>query len=197
MAIIDIKLPKTIAKALRLPENNPRRQQINVLKKLLRKARFTKFGQQYRFDEILMSKHPGKKFQELVPTFNYNSIYKNWWHKSLEGQPDVCWPGKIKYYALSSGTSEAASKYIPITNDLLRGNKMVMIRQLLSLRGYEGIPVKSIGKGWLTLGGSTDLQKGSGYYAGDLSGITQKKAPFWFQPFYKPGKKIAQTKRLE
>ena len=84
MAIIDIKLPKTIAKALRLPENNPRRQQINVLKKLLRKARFTKFGQQYRFDEILMSKHPGKKFQELVPTFNYNSIYKNWWHKSLE-----------------------------------------------------------------------------------------------------------------
>ncbi|MBP9213908.1 MAG: GH3 auxin-responsive promoter family protein [Chitinophagaceae bacterium] len=194
MAIIDIKLPKTIAKALRLPENNPRRQQINVLKKLLRKARFTKFGQQYRFDEILMSKHPGKKFQELVPTFNYNSIYKNWWHKSLEGQPDVCWPGKIKYYALSSGTSEAASKYIPITNDLLRGNKMVMIRQLLSLRGYEGIPVKSIGKGWLTLGGSTDLQKGSGYYAGDLSGITQKKAPFWFQPFYKPGKKIAKQK---
>lgn len=194
MAIIDIKLPKTITKALRLPENNPRRQQINVLKKLLRKARFTKFGQQYRFDEILMSKHPGKKFQELVPTFNYNSIYKNWWHKSLEGQPDVCWPGKIKYYALSSGTSEAASKYIPITNDLLRGNKMVMIKQLLSLRGYEGIPVKSIGKGWLTLGGSTDLQKESGYYAGDLSGISQKKAPFWFQPFYKPGKKIARQK---
>ena len=194
MAIIDIKLPKTIAKALRLPENNPRRQQINVLKKLLRKARFTKFGQQYRFDEILMSKHPGKKFQELVPTFNYNSIYKNWWYKSLEGQPDVCWPGKIKYYALSSGTSEAASKYIPITNDLLRGNKMVMIKQLLSLRGYEGIPVKSIGKGWLTLGGSTDLQKESGYYAGDLSGISQKKAPFWFQPFYKPGKKIARQK---
>jgi len=194
MAILDIKLPKTIAKALRLPENNPRRQQINVLKKLLRKARFTQFGQQYRFDEILMSKHPGKKFQEIVPTFNYNSIYKNWWHKTLEGTPDVCWPGKIKYYALSSGTSEAASKYIPITNDLLRGNKMVMIKQLLSLRNYEGIPVKSIGKGWLTLGGSTELQKGSGYYAGDLSGITQKKAPFWFQPFYKPGKKIAKEK---
>ena len=69
-----------------------------------------------------------------------------------------------------------------------------MIKQLLSLRGYEGIPVKSIGKGWLTLGGSTDLQKESGYYAGDLSGISQKKAPFWFQPFYKPGKKIARQK---
>lgn len=194
MAIIDIQLPNTIAKALHLPKNDPRRQQIRVLKKLLRKARFTEFGQQYRFDEILMSKHPGKKFQELVPTFNYNSIYKNWWYKTLEGTPDVCWPGKIKYYALSSGTSEAASKYIPVTNDLLKGNKMVMIKQLLSLRNYENIPVKSIGKGWLTLGGSTDLQKYSGYYAGDLSGITQKKAPFWFQPFYKPGKEIAKQK---
>ncbi len=194
MAIFDIKLPNTILRALNLPENNPRRQQLKVLKKLLRKARFTEFGQEYRFDEILMSKHPGKKFQELVPTYNYNKIYKDWWHKTLEGKPDVCWPGKIKYYALSSGTSEAASKYIPITNDLLRGNKMVMIKQLIGLRNYEDIPVKSIGKGWLTLGGSTDLQKNAGYYAGDLSGITQKKAPFWFQPFYKPGKKIAKLK---
>jgi hypothetical protein len=38
------------------------------------------------------------------------------------------------------------------------------------------------------------LEKTSGYYAGDLSGITAKKAPFWFQPFYKPGKKIAREK---
>jgi hypothetical protein len=38
------------------------------------------------------------------------------------------------------------------------------------------------------------LQKGPGYYAGDLSGITAKKAPFWFQPFYKPGKKIAKER---
>ena len=88
----------------------------------------------------------------------------------------------------------SASKYIPITNDLLRGNKIVMIKQLLSLSKYENIPFTSIGKGWLTLGGSTELQKGPGYFAGDLSGITAKKAPFWFQPFYKPGKKIAKQK---
>jgi hypothetical protein len=194
MAIFDIKLPKSIANALHLPENNPRSQQLRVLKKLLRKARFTEFGQQYRFDEILVSKHAGKRFQELVPTFNYNTIYDAWWHRTLEGIPDVCWPGKIKYYALSSGTSESASKYIPVTNDLLRGNKVVMIKQLLSLRHYENIPWASIGKGWLMLGGSTDLQKNAGYYAGDLSGITAKKAPFWFQPFYKPGKKIAREK---
>ncbi len=194
MAIIDFKIPKNIARALRLPSNNIRRQQIRVLKKLLKKARFTEFGQKFKFDEILVAKHAGKKFQELVPIYNYNSIYKDWWHKTLDGVSDVCWPGKIKYYALSSGTSEAASKYIPVTNDLLKGNKIVMIKQLLSLRNYQNIPLSSASRGWLTLGGSTDLEKNAGYFAGDLSGITVKKSPFWFQPFYKPGKKIAREK---
>lgn len=194
MGLIDIHLPKSVAKALRLPANSPKRQQLRVLKKLLKKARFTEFGQEYRFDDILFSKHIGNKFQELVPTTDYSRIYEKWWHRTVEGVPDVCWPGKIKYYALSSGTSEAASKYIPITNDLLRGNRIVMVKQLLSLRTYENISVKAIGKGGLMLGGSTDLQKGQGYYAGDLSGITAKKVPFWFTPFYKPGKKIAKEK---
>lgn len=194
MALFELKLPRSIAKALRLPQNNPRKRQLSVLKKLLRKARFTEFGQKYHFDEILMSKHVGKAFQEKVPSYNYSSIYKEWWHKTLEGAPDVCWPGKIKYYALSSGTSEAASKYIPITNDLLKGNRVVMVKQILSLRTYQDVPFKSIGKGWLMIGGSTALQRGAGFYAGDLSGITAKKVPFWFQPFYKPGKKIAKEK---
>jgi len=194
MAIFDIKLPNSILRTLRLPQNSVRRQQLKVLKKLVRKARFTGFGQQYHFDEILMDRHIGKKFQLLVPVHNYNKIYNEWWKKTLEGSPDICWPGKIKYYALSSGTSEAASKYIPITSDLLRGNRVVMVKQLLSLRTYTDVPVKAIGKGWLMLGGSTELQKEMGYYAGDLSGITAKKQPFWFQPFYKPGRKIAKEK---
>src|SRR5678810_1255179 len=192
--IIDIKIPKAIAAALRIPQNDPRRQQIRVLKKLLRKARFTEFGQQYRFDDILLSRFPAKNFQELVPVHDYNKIYSEWWKKTLEGVPDVCWPGKIKYYALSSGTSESSSKYIPITNDLLAGNRIVMIKHVLTLRNYEDIPVRSIGKGWLMIGGSTALQKNAGYYAGDLSGITARKVPFWFSPFYKPGKKIAKTR---
>lgn len=194
MALFDISLPTSIAKALRLPAKSPRRQQEKVLKKLLKKARFTKFGQKYRFDEILLSKDPIKAFQQNVPTYDYNKIYQQWWHKTLEGKSDVCWPGKIKYFALSSGTSESASKYIPITNDLMRGNRIVMVKQLLTLRTYHQLPMKSIGKGWLMLGGSTDLQKGPGYYSGDLSGITAKKVPFWFSPFYKPGKKIARTR---
>ncbi|RYY48804.1 MAG: GH3 auxin-responsive promoter [Chitinophagaceae bacterium] len=196
MAIFDIRLPKSIAKALNLPQSDPRRQQIKVLKKLLKKARFTQFGQQYKFDEILFSKHPGKKFQQLVPTYNYSKIYNDWWYKTLEGTPDVCWPGVIKFFALSSGTSEAASKYLPITKDLIRANTVTSFRQLLSLTRYDNIKRSAIGKGWLMLGGSTQLQKGPTYYAGDLSGIQQKNIPFWFMGLglYKPGKKIAKEK---
>ncbi|MDZ4807778.1 MAG: GH3 auxin-responsive promoter family protein [Bacteroidota bacterium] len=190
--IIDIKLPRAIAAALRIPPNDPQRQQIRVLKKLLKKARFTEFGQHYRFDDILLSKHPAKKFQELVPVHDYNKIYEEWWKKTLEGVPDVTWPGKIKYYALSSGTSEAASKYIPVTKELLRSNTVNFLRQLLSLIRYDEANKRAMTKGFLFLGGATDLQKGkAGWYAGDLSGILAKKRPFWFQTFYKPGGRIA------
>jgi len=197
MALIEIKLPRSIARALQLPVSDPRRQQIKVLKKLMRKARFTQFGQFFKFDEILLSKHPGKKFQQLVPTFTYQKIYDEWWHKSVEGTPDICWPGLIKYFALSSGTSESSSKYIPITKDIIRSNVITSVKQFMTLSRYENVPVaSSLGKGWLMIGGSTTLQKGPTFYSGDLSGIQQKNIPFWFAGLglYKPGKKIAKVK---
>jgi hypothetical protein len=195
MALIDIKLPKSIARALNLPVSSPRNQQLRVLRKLLRVARFTEFGQKYKFDEILLSRHPGKAFQQLVPTYDYSKIFKDWWYKTLEGKPDVCWPGIIKLFALSSGTSESASKYIPITKDLIRSNNITSIRHLLTLATYTNIKKrKSVSKGWLMLGGSTQLQKSATYFAGDLSGIQAKNIPFWFQSLYKPGKKIAKEK---
>ncbi len=193
--ILDFKIPKAISTALRLPDNDPRRQQLRVLKKLLTKARFTSFGQHYRFDETLLSRHIGKKFQETVPVHDYNKIYHDWWKKTLDGVPDVAWPGKINYYALSSGTSEASSKYIPVTKDILRSNRINYLRQLLSLMNYSKLPTNAVTKGFLMLGGATDLEKGkAGWYAGDLSGILMKNRPFWFQTFYKPGGRIAAIK---
>ncbi|MFV0606056.1 MAG: GH3 auxin-responsive promoter family protein [Niabella sp.] len=194
-SLIDIKIPESIARMLRLPQSNAQSQQKRVLKKLLNKARFTEFGQRYSFDKALMNKDFDKRFQSLVPVHDYNKIYTEWWKKTLDGIPDVVWPGKIKYYALSSGTSDAASKYIPITADLLRSNSINYIKQLLSVFSYEDANRKALTKGFLILGGTTDLQKGeAGWYAGDLSGILAKKRPFWFQTFYKPGGRIAAMK---
>lgn len=194
MAFIDIKIPTSFYRALRLPASSPKRQQLKVLKKLLKRARFTEFGQKYLFDQILLSKHMGKNFQRIVPTFDYDKIFRQWWFRALDGKPDICWPGTIKFFALSSGTSEASSKYIPITKELIRANTLTSFRQLISLASYNNVPKKYVGKGWLMLGGSTHLQKSTTYYAGDLSGIQAKNIPFWFQGMYKPGKKIAKEK---
>src|SRR5215216_797559 len=146
-SILDIKIPDYIAKALRLPASDFRSQQIRVLKRLLKKARFTEFGQHYRFDDILLSDQPEKLFDAIVPVQDYNKIYSYWWKKTLEGVPDVSWPGKIKYYALSSGTSESASKYIPVTKDILRSNRLNYIRQLISVFNYEHLPRNAVTKG--------------------------------------------------
>lgn len=194
MAFIDIKLPKSLSKALNIPVSSPKRQQMKVLEKLLKKARFTEFGQKFLFDQILLSRHPGKNFQRIVPTFNYDKIFKEWWFRALDGKRDVCWPGLIKFFALSSGTSESSSKYIPITKELIRANTLTSFRQLISLASYNNVPKKYVGKGWLMLGGSTHLQKSATYYAGDLSGIQAKNIPFWFQGMYKPGRRIAKEK---
>ena len=201
MAFIDFKLSSSLSRLLNIPVGSPKKQQLKVLRKLLRKSRFTEFGQKYLFDQILLNFNAGKSFQQIVPTYNYEKIFNEWWYRAMEGKPDVCWPGIIKFFALSSGTSEAASKYIPITKDLIRANTLTSIRQLISLATYTNVPKSSVGKGWLMLGGSTHLKKSATYYAGDLSGIQAKNIPFWFQGMYKPGKKIAKnpdwSKKLE
>ncbi len=79
---------------------------------------------------------------------------------------------------------------------MLRSNTINYVRQLISLvSSYDHVPRSAITKGFLMLGGATDLQKGkAGWFAGDLSGILAKKRPFWFQTFYKPGGRIAAIK---
>lgn len=163
------------------------------LKKLLRRASLTYFGEKYKFHEILKSKDPVGEFQRIVPTHDYNSIFKEWWYRTLNGEPYVTWPGKVKYFALSSGTSEAASKQIPVTTDMLRAIKKTSIKQIFSLARYD-FPKAFYERGILMLGGSTHLNFNGTYFEGDLSGITTKNIPFWFQHFYKPGKRISRER---
>ena len=183
--------------ALRKP-TSLENQQKKVLLKLINKARETQFGRKYGFPDIgsaFYADDPAafyKQFQASVPLFNYNSIYAQWWSKSVAGEANVCWPGKTKYFALSSGTSEASTKHIPITVDMTKHIKRTSIRQILTLADYD-LPADFYTRGILMLGGSTHLSKKGYSYEGDLSGIQAKQIPFWFQPFYKPGRRIAAT----
>jgi hypothetical protein len=134
-----------------------------------------------------------REFQKTIPIHDYNKMYTEWWHRALENETNVCWPGVIKYFALSSGTSEAASKHIPVSNAMLRSIKRTSVMQMLSLAKYD-LPEHVLQKGYLMIGGSTDLNNHGSYFEGDLSGITTSNIPIWFQSFYKPGKEIAHEK---
>ncbi|WP_149243975.1 GH3 auxin-responsive promoter family protein [Dyadobacter sp. 32] len=175
-------------------------QQKKTLAKLLAKARYTEFGEKYDFDELLSNILFGKEsafyeqYQKTVPIHDYNKIFNEWWYRSLEGEKDICWPGKTKYYALSSGTSESASKHIPVTRAMSRAIQKTSIRQILSLGHYKDLPDDLYEKGFLMLGGSTNLNDQDTHFEGDLSGITAKQIPYWFRPYYKPGEKIAAQK---
>ncbi len=197
MPILGSVIKNAIALRSKLPYDNrkanPRHMQVKTLKKLLRKGSYTRFGEKYKFQDILYSKNVVETYQQTVPIYDYKSIYREWWYRTLNNEPYVTWPGKVKYFALSSGTSEASSKHIPVTNDMLKSIKKTSIRQIFSLANYK-FPKEFYEKGILMLGGSTHLQFNGTYYEGDLSGITASNIPFWFQHFYKPGRRISKER---
>jgi hypothetical protein len=170
---------------------NPVVAQRKELKKLLNRAQDTAFGEHYRFADILLHKDFVKAFRETVPVHDYEKMFKNWWYRSLNGESWVTWPGKVKYFALTSGTAESSSKHIPVTAEMLRAIRKASIRQLVMATKYN-FPDEFYEKGILMIGGSTHLQYNGTYYKGDLSGITASNIPFWFQHFYKPGPRISR-----
>jgi hypothetical protein len=188
-----IKQGLKLSTRVKLRDHSPVQEQQKELKKLLRKAESTSFGKHYGFTEIFESKNFVRSFQERVPLFTYNTLFEQWWHRCLEEEEDVCWPGHVKYFALSSGTSESASKHIPVTRDMVKSLRKASIRQMITLGKYD-LPASFFTKGILWLGGSTDLKKHGGYYEGDVSGISARRVPIWFQKYYKPGKRISKEK---
>lgn len=167
--------------------------QTKTLKKLLFKAKNTEFGLRYKFADILKSENIITAFQNNVPLFDYNKMLGEWWHRSRDGYSSVSWPGKVKYFGLTSGTSDAASKTVPITSDMIRAIRKTSLSQIRTLTKFN-LPDSFYTKNVLMVGGSTALTKINGRYEGDLSGILMKNLPVWFQRYYKPGKRIAKMK---
>jgi hypothetical protein len=177
---------------IRKKKNNLEKKQLNfnlqeeTLYKLLHKARNTEFGTDFKFNEILSAGNFVSSFQQNVPVYDYEKLFRDYWHKLLEGKADITWPGKVKYFGLTSGTSNDASKRVPLTRAMIKSIRRTGIRQLLSLTELN-LPPDFYQKSVLMLGGSTTLVKMEKYFEGDLSGILASHLPFWFNGFYKPG----------
>lgn len=203
MAILGELLKKgiRIREMLEQDYSSPFDLQKKELKELLIAASQTEFGKHYNFYNILRAFRASprdfyEQFKSQVPIHTYNTMYNDWWRLCLDGGKNICWPGQVKYFALSSGTSESSSKYIPVTKDMTKAIQKTSIRQILTLSKYD-LSADIFEAGILMLGGSTHLNHRGSYFEGDLSGIQAARLPFWFQHFYKPGKQIAKTRDWE
>ena len=177
-------------------QNTPFLQQQRSLQLLLKKAESTAFGKAYGFNRLLKSYSTVQDFQEKVPFHDYNKIFTEWWQHSLNGRPNVAWKGRVKYFALSSGTAGASSKYIPVTQDMTRAMRQAALRMFACLPKYD-VPTGLFFKDWLMIGGSASLQDLGPCYAGDLSGINARRPPLWLRKFFKPGTQVAKLPSWE
>jgi hypothetical protein len=197
MPILGSIIKSAIGIRSRIPaRKNIYKQQIKQLQKLLTKAQNTQIGRKFGFENLALLDDPISMFQRQVPIYDYPSIFENWWYKALRGERDVCWPGKINYFALSSGTSESSSKHIPITKEMIKAIHKGSIKQIISTRHFN-FTREQYETEILFVGGSTNLNYNGTYFSGDLSGITTGTQPRWFQSFTLPGPDIRSLKEWE
>ena len=168
---------------------SPTDLQRKTLKRLLRKAQLTAFGKFYDFGGILESDNVVEAFQKEIPFFDYDKIHDEWWYRSLSNKADVAWPGKIRYFALSSGTSGTPSKYIPMTDEMIRSIRKAGMKAFYASTKF-GLDADFFTTQGLFIGGSTSLKDQGGYFVGDMSGINLKQRPLWINSFARPGRRI-------
>jgi len=88
--------------------------QTESFQKLVDEAALTRFGLEHNFSNIRTI----KDFQHAVPIRTYED-FKPYIDLLREGQQNVLWPSKLKWFAKSSGTTDARSKFIPVTQEAL------------------------------------------------------------------------------
>lgn len=163
-------------------------KQIKVFNSLISSGRETSFGEEHKFSSISNL----KEFQKRVPLRDYDK-FEPYIERLRKGENYVLWNQKVKWYAKSSGTSSAKSKFIPITDDSLNNCHFLGMRKMLATYLNQH-PNSNLFKGHaLTLGGSVAIDEaGSGdSYYGDLSAIMLKNTNFLVELKRVPSKEIA------
>jgi hypothetical protein len=178
---------KRVDRWLRRAAADPTEAQRRVLRKLLDRAKDTSFGREHGFAAI--ADHAD--FARAVPVADYVAQLDRV-KRMLAGEADVCWPGRVKYFAQTSGTT-AGDKRIPVTDDMNKANT----RAALGIFAYYGRRgrglVRSLMAGQLLfLGGSTaPTPTESGACIGDLSGIATRSLHWPLVKHYEPGLELA------
>lgn len=164
----------------------PNEVQHELLHKLIEKAKDTEIGKEYGFNEIKSY----AQFAERVPISSYEDVQPQI-ERSRKGENNILWPTPIKWFAQSSGTTNARSKYIPVSTESLENCHYAASKDLLCmyLNNNENSQLFS-GKG-LRLGGSKELYENNGTVYGDLSAILIDNMPFWAEMSSTPNSDVS------
>lgn len=164
----------------------PHEVQNELLKDLLSKAKNTEIGKKYNFPEI---KNP-LQFAERVPIQKYED-YEACIERSRRGENNIFWPTPIKWFAKSSGTTSAKSKFIPVSEDSLEDCHYNAGKDLLCMY-LNNNPQSQLFTGKsLRLGGSKEIYKNNGTAYGDLSAILIANMPFWAEFSSTPSNEVS------
>jgi hypothetical protein len=177
----------------RLQAQDPAAAQQAELLRLVRQAADTAFGRAHSFAEIASV----ADFQARVPLRRYEDFWRDWWQPHFPQLDSISWPGRIPFFALSSGTSTGKTKYIPISAAMMRSNRHAALDILV--HHVANRPQSHVlgGRSFL-LGGATDLQEEApGVASGDLSGIAASRTPLWARSLTFPPPEIALMRDWE
>lgn len=156
----------------------------------LRDGRRTAFGAAYGLDKV----RGYADFQAAMPTFDYEA-FKPWIERSLQGEQSVTTPGRVQFYARSSGTTADRSKYIPITTHSIRWNHTLGMRDVMGLY-LDAFPASKVLEGkTLTLGGTCEREGHN--LVGDLSGILLHETARWGTSMRAPEVSVALMSDFE
>jgi hypothetical protein len=163
--------------------------QEEVFKKLIGTAQNTSWGRQYGFSEIKSI----KEFQERVPVSSYEELYP-FIERTIKGEHNLLWPSEIKWFAKSSGTTNARSKFIPVSFEALNECHFKGGKDMLSIFVNNHPDTKIFAGKSLAIGGSHQVNTfndNSGSYYGDVSAVIMRNLPFWAQFIRTPSLDIA------
>ncbi len=165
----------------------PLEVQEELLRDLTRMAQHTEFGSGYDFGSIKNS----REFKERVPIRTYDE-FKPYIERLREGEQNILWPTKQKWFAKSSGTTSGKSKYIPVTSESLEECHYKGGKDALSIY-YELNHQADVYSGkTLVLGGSSSIHSyNKTCFTGDLSAIIIRNLPVWVELKRIPNKEIA------
>ena len=152
----------------------PLEVQQEVLQDLISYAKKTKVGYQYDFNSI----RTYEQFNQRVPIITYEDIAEDI-KDSRNGEDNIFWPTPIKWYAKSSGTTHAKSKFIPVSVESLEDCHYKAGKDMLSLYINNNPEAQLFTGKSLRLGGSQELYRNEKSYFGDLSAIITDNLPLW------------------